>query len=548
MKVKFTYQTTTDAAGRALFCYMTPEGLENPTLHLSPGDRLTITITNNTPAGTNPMAISGPNCGTSTMDSSSVNIHFHGTNVSPTCGQDEVIKTTINAGQTFQYNIFFPANEPPGLYWYHPHIHGQAEGALLGGASGAIVVDGVQNVKLNVAGLKERILVIRDQLQVQGLHEGPGSCVNDVPYQDLTINNIPVDSYQAPAGGPVKFTPAVLQMVTNDWELMRVVNSSADSILDLIVRYDGVVQNLILVAIDGVPINSQDGTAPSSLQATTHFRLPPASRVEFLLHAPTASVKSAQLATLPINTGVTGDCDPWRPIAVIQPVATLTADALGTDGILPAATRVSTTSNRFAGLAAAPVAAQRLVYFDENADQSEFYMVVAGQPAAVFDPNAAPAVVATQGTTEEWVVQNHALENHEFHFHQVHFLVENQANFEINGQMQAPWINGQYLDMIEVPAWDGDPTHPYPSVKVKIDFRGPDVGTFVFHCHILGHEDLGMMNIIQVVNRPGVGTLEKPAVGSGKAAPATAQDATPPTKGKMTMSGSMAGMNMDMRQ
>jgi hypothetical protein len=52
--------------------------------------------------------------------------------------------------------------------------------------------------------------------------------------------------------------------------------------------------------------------------------------------------------------------------------------------------------------------------------------------------------------------------------------------------------------MIQVPYWDQNPNHPYPSVTLRIDFRGNDVGTFVFHCHILGHEDLGMMNIIHV--------------------------------------------------
>jgi hypothetical protein len=100
---------------------------------------------------------------------------------------------------------------------------------------------------------------------------------------------------------------------------------------------------------------------------------------------------------------------------------------------------------------------------------------------------------------EEWTVENHTLENHEFHFHQLHFLVESQNNFEINGDQQAPGITGQYLDMVEVPNWDGNTAHPYPSVRLRIDFRGNDIGTFVFHCHILGHEDLGMMNIIQVI-------------------------------------------------
>ena len=54
-----------------------------------------------------------------------------------------------------------PTNAPPGLYAYHGHVHTQAENALLGGASGAIVVQGIENVQPAVAGLPERILMIR---------------------------------------------------------------------------------------------------------------------------------------------------------------------------------------------------------------------------------------------------------------------------------------------------------------------------------------------------------------------------------------------------
>jgi FtsP/CotA-like multicopper oxidase with cupredoxin domain len=45
-----------------------------------------------------------------------------------------------------------------------------------------------------------------------------------------------------------------------------------------------------------------------------------------------------------------------------------------------------------------------------------------------------------------------------------------------------------------------NPNGPSPSVTLLMDFRGPDVGDFVYHCHILGHEDLGMMAIIRVTN------------------------------------------------
>jgi FtsP/CotA-like multicopper oxidase with cupredoxin domain len=266
------------------------------------------------------------------------------------------------------------------------------------------------------------------------------------------------------------------------------------------VQFDGVAQTLQLVGIDAVPVNSQDETQPRGLIPVTNFRLPPASRVEFIVNAPPSTVKLAQLVTNSIGTGANGDCDPTRPVFNIQTVAAtaLAAASSAGDDRVGTFTALDTRGQRFAGLATAPIAQERLVFFDEIQPTS-FFMAVAGQPEKVFDPNAAPAIVATQGTVEEWTVENHALENHEFHFHQVHFLVESQNNFKINGAPEAPAINGQYLDMIEVPAWDGNSAHPFPNVKLRIDFRGPDVGTFVFHCHILNHEDLGMMNIIQVV-------------------------------------------------
>jgi FtsP/CotA-like multicopper oxidase with cupredoxin domain len=75
----FSYQTTTDEDGRALFCFMTPDGLENPTLHVRPGDDLIINVTNNSPAAPVEMQIDPPNCGATEITGSSVNIHYHGT-------------------------------------------------------------------------------------------------------------------------------------------------------------------------------------------------------------------------------------------------------------------------------------------------------------------------------------------------------------------------------------------------------------------------------------------------------------------------------------
>ncbi|HEU4415366.1 MAG TPA: multicopper oxidase domain-containing protein [Candidatus Angelobacter sp.] len=491
LQVNFSYQTTTDADGRTLFCFMTPDGKENPTLHVRPGDHLIVNVTNNVPAsGGMTMAMSSTDqCGDSIMTATSMNIHYHGTNTSPVCHQDEVIHTVINSGQSFQYNLAFPTDEPPGLYWYHPHIHGIAEGAVLGGASGAIVVEGLENVQPAVAGLRQRIMVLRDQVVAGGLTPG-----GDVPSWDLTLNNIPI-AYPA-------LTPAIIKMKAGESQLWRFTNSSADSLVDLQVLFDGAAQTLQIVGLDGVPTGSQDGSRQGTIVPAKHILVPTAGRVEFIVAAPSSAVKTAVFMTRSIDTGPAGDNDTQRTLGTIQLTGNDPNDA---DGVLPAV-NAAPGIQRFEGLKTAAVNTKRKLYFSEvisnPADPSSptnFFITVQGATPTLFDPSNPPAIITTQGQVEDWTIENRATENHEFHFHQIHFLVLSQNNFAVNGSQPQADMQGQFADMIQIPYWDGNPKHPYPSVTVRMDFRGPDIGDFVYHCHILGHEDNGMMAVIRVL-------------------------------------------------
>lgn len=516
LSVSFSFQTSQDAAGRTLYCFVTRDGLQNPTLHVSPGGTLTVTVTNNTPAGTGSMTIDGA-CFAPQMDSSSVNIHYHGTNTSPACGGDQVIRTVINSGQTYTYKIQFPLDEPPGLYWYHPHIHGNSESHVMGGATGALIVDGIEKFFPVLEGMPQRTLVIRDQQQLGNLPGGPGNCGNGVPNRDVSANDIPVNSFQF-SGNLVFFLAGGLTVPSGEQELWRVANTSADTILDLQVIYDGVPQTLNVVAIDGVPVNSQDGTGSATMIPTANFRLPPASRLEFVLAMPPAGTASAQMVTSNINTGAEGDCDPLRPLFGIATAGSPSDRAVARGRVLPVRPLPAEGGRRFAGVATAPISAQYTVYFQESParDATEFYMTVDPQEPQVFSPNMPPGITLTQGQVQEWTVQNRTLENHEFHIHQIHFLVVSQNDFP-PGHPVAPIVNNQYLDTIEVPAWSGNEADPFPSVTLLMDFTGDITGDFVFHCHILGHEDLGMMNIVRVL----------PSDGSPEPARATAAPAKP---------------------
>ena len=491
LDVALNYYTSMDSLERTLFCFVTPDGAESPTLHINPGDTINISLTNMVPpvAGAPVMRVSNDAqvCGDPDMTVTSVNMHFHGTNTSPKCHSDEVIHTLINSGETFKYKLHFPKDEPPGLYWYHPHVHGISSQAVQGGATGAIEVEGIANIQPAVAGLPERYLVLRDQRlgSQSSLDTDPDK---PIPNWDVSVNYVPINYG--------RYIPSIIRMQTGTQEFWRVVNAGANTIMDIQVTYDGVVQPLQIVAFDGVPTGSKDGKHHGTIVTQNDIVMPPSARAEFILAAPPSSSTVAVLKTLAIEGGPASDSNPERTLATIV--------ASAAPAHLPKTPAPSgpVRKMRFDDLANAKVTEQRVLYFSEkqppagrgNPPASEgtaFFITVDGQDEKVFDPNDPPAITTTRGAVEEWTIQNRTAEVHEFHMHQIHFLVEAIDGVSIPKEQQ------QLYDVFQVGYWTGH--GDYPNIKVKMDFRGPTVGDFVYHCHILDHEDFGMMAIIRVL-------------------------------------------------
>jgi FtsP/CotA-like multicopper oxidase with cupredoxin domain len=140
----------------------------------------------------------------------------------------------------------------------------------------------------------------------------------------------------------------------------------------------------------------------------------------------------------------------------------------------------------------------RKFYFSEKLENPKdpnsattFYITEDGQTPTPFDPQAtAPNVVVQQGDVEDWIIENRSTELHAFHIHQIHFMLMDWTGMPVN----EPFLR----DTVNIPYYS-DRMLQYPSVRLRMDFRDPNtVGTFVYHCHLLEHEDGGMMGTIRV--------------------------------------------------
>ena len=417
-----------------------------PTLRLAPGDRLKINYINDLPAKPAESCLAGP-C----MDMT--NLHFHGLTVSPDAPQDDVLTMMAMPGKTLRYTVQIPKNHPPGLYWYHTHPHGESYRQALDGMSGALVIEGIESYFPALTGMPERVLIVRgrsvkedpeaaDLKQRVDLSSEVCGSEHETPDEVMTVNG--------------SLRPEI-EIAPGERQFWRIANASADRYVDL--ELEG--QSFEIVAMDGEPIARHDPAHRTRVSG--RVLLPPAGRLEAIVSGPAAG--TGRLVTHCVDTGPDGDPNPAMVLADIVPHSGAgSATKISETSVKPALNTVD--------LAAEEKAAPRFtVTFTE--DKNGFYI-----NGDKFTPDAAPMVRAKVGSYQHWKIVNATRELHPMHIHQVHFLAY--------AENDRPLGDPLWLDTVNVP-YGG-------SVDVIMDFTDPIIrGMSVFHCHLLNHEDKGMM-------------------------------------------------------
>jgi FtsP/CotA-like multicopper oxidase with cupredoxin domain len=527
LRAELAFRSYRDASGSVHYCYVAKDGGVAPNLRLHPGDTLILQLKNealvdgapNSSTAVpmvrahsgHPVAADNSNkdkrsgaadaCEGGPMVSGATNLHFHGLQIPAACHADETLKTLVEPDSApFEYRFQIPEDQPPGMYWYHPHVHGISKTQILGGASAALIVEGIERVDRQLAGLPERVFVVRDEnlanpdaeppqlsTATQFLRKDPeGDALNmgtgeGKPAKDLSINYVPVPY--------PKYPPAVIRMRPGQRELWRVANASAITYLNLQVLYNSVPQPMEVVALDGAPL-AEGGERNQPSIKVSHAVVPPGGRVEFVLNGPPEGM-AASLVTRGVDTGPLGENDPRRALAILQ----ISADAPMTRAALdPNPPSLGAGKSVWLG-SVAPVRQRRLYFSEKQENPSDpnspttFFVTVEGQTPKAFDPESmAPNMVAQQGTVEEWTIENRTQEFHAFHIHGIHFLMTGW-----NGRKaDEPFLR----DTVNIEYWDGKSVK-YPSVTLRMDFRGANaMGILPYHCHLLEHQDGGMMGLL----------------------------------------------------
>ena len=443
---EMTLTAASDANGRDVWLF-NGRAIQ-PTIRLAPGDVLKIHYQNDLPSVPREPCGAGP-CMNMT------NLHFHGLTVSPKTPQDDVLDLMAMPGQSLDYRVQIPLDHPPGLNWYHTHPHGESHRQVLDGLSAALVIDGIERYVPQIRNLRERVMVIRG---VDIEHDAGAPALRsrvDAQSAGCSANEHEVERVFT-VNGVVR---PQLTMAPGEQQFWRLVNASADAYVDL--ELEG--GTFDIVARDGMPLALHAPQRP--IRRADHVLLPPAGRLEAIVSI-RAESSHPVLRTRCVDAGPDGDAT----------AAMVLADVVPGRAEPPPSQNTAVDVRR---------AAYQVIDLEKvKASEPDFVMVFSEDKNGFYINNrkyasdAEPMVRATVGQYQHWRVENATREIHPIHIHQVHFLA-----FRENDR---PLSDEEWLDTINVPVGG--------SVDLIMDFTDPVIrGMSVFHCHLLNHEDKGMM-------------------------------------------------------
>lgn len=432
----------------------------------------------------------------------STNLHVHGIQTTPhlfnPVGTSDPMAELLQIvpGETFQYNLPVPADHPSGLHWYHPHKHGATDVQVSGGMAGLLIVRGPIDEVPEIAAAREIFMV------VQSLHVNPSKTQPGVYDREYV-------AYETPANGGYFLSTQFTMMTVNgegvDWidhrgmtdrhkplgvpafavapgEVVRLRFLNGTNTQPLMLALPGF--KTWQIGLDGVNTltaiprdftgNGTRAITPKNLFTAPMRLAMSGNRVELLLKAPDAP-GTYTLSSL-ANKGVDFVDHPKLDLANF--VVSGAPVTMGVPTALPVPTREYPVITQ-ADVDPFP---KREYVLDEQDNNTLLFGTLGFTVNQSLYEEMESGTQPRRGTTEEWTIVNKTAEAHPIHLHVNSFQL-----VKINQTVVEPV---EVWDNFCVPAAVGLTPG---TITIRIRFREGNVGKSVFHCHILNHEDTGMM-------------------------------------------------------
>jgi FtsP/CotA-like multicopper oxidase with cupredoxin domain len=494
--------------------------LVGPTIRVKPGDRLEITLVNelaprSVGAGSHDAnAAGGHGAHMDHHGYNATNLHTHGLHVSPSSPADNVLISVLPKGSgpvsdpsvfvgSYEYKYDIPADHRAGTHWYHSHLHGATSIQLASGMAGALIVEGGLDDIAQIKAARERIFLFQ-QIPFKRIAGKPG-VVDDEDIEDLVgrFNGRLDPSERTRRFTTTNGTVPVVRIRKGAVERWRLIHGGIFETLPIDVvgcekPYDPNAPRINDFCTDGADAPSSDGIAfypialdgialgsLNEIKGQPLRRLDPGNRMDVLVKAlreGTYILRKTRVQNLLIALNA--------QLRLRNPtVAEDAASAVREDPYALAVIVVEPGTEDMALPAVSAVAALRPPNLNLNLakDVSHRIRFVRGAEGTVndraFTPGQFPRTLIL-GNTERWEVEGVG-EPHPFHIHVNPFQV-----VEVNS---APVDPPQWLDTIMVSS----------NQRVAFVTRYDDfTGKFVLHCHNLIHEDIGMMELVEVIPKP----------------------------------------------
>jgi FtsP/CotA-like multicopper oxidase with cupredoxin domain len=436
LRVAYTYH---DIGGYRLNMRSYEGSIPGPTLRVQPGDTLHISLINDLPPNRDPLPVDVE----LPHHFNTTNLHTHGLHVSPEGISDNIFRS-MEPGQRYEVEVAIPDDHPRGTYWYHPHHHGSADVQISSGMAGALIVEGDFADVPEIANAQERVLILNEVIfdYLRGIEH------YDTVWPEAVPRFLSVNGQREP----------IMRLRPGEVQRWRIVHAGHENNFRL--ALDG--HALHAIAYDGIPNARID--RDESLVMT------PGQRVDVLIQAGEAG--TYQLAAVANDQGYPSPTGPLATVVVAgEPLPMDLPTALPASPLEPIGDEEIVGTRRLVLTAIEPE-------YPPAANFQEFSFLIDGR---VFDPNRVDQRIQL-GTAEEWTVVNDHSDDHVFHIHTNPFLLTH-----VNGEPLAELV---WRDTVVV--------ERHGSITFRsrfLDFAGKTV----LHCHMMNHEELGMMQVIEFV-------------------------------------------------